>query len=82
MVVYVLFRLGHHSTSDDSSAYRSTDEVGQWQEQDPILKLEKYMKRKGWITDEEKADLEKTSRKEVLVYSSYYWILRTIIYII
>ena len=33
-------RIGHHSTSDDSSAYRSVDEVRYWDQRDhPITRL-------------------------------------------
>ena len=30
----MFFRIGHHSTSDDSSAYRSVDEVRYWDQKD------------------------------------------------
>ncbi|XP_038548905.1 2-oxoisovalerate dehydrogenase subunit alpha, mitochondrial-like [Micropterus salmoides] len=37
-------RIGHHSTSDDSSAYCSVDEVNYWDKQDhPISRLRHYM---------------------------------------
>lgn len=36
----VLFRQGHHSTSDDSSRYRSVDEVNMWKNTDhPISRF-------------------------------------------
>lgn len=47
------YRIGHHSTSDDSSAYRSVDEVQNWNKNDhPISRLRKYMERKGWWNEE------------------------------
>ncbi len=38
-IIFFLCRIGHHSTSDDSSAYRSVDEVKQWDQKDhPITR--------------------------------------------
>lgn len=45
------YRLGAHTTSDDPSRYRSEDEVRQWQQLDPLTRLEKYLVAKGLITD-------------------------------
>lgn len=48
----IVFRIGHHSTSDDSTAYRSVDEVRYWDERDhPISRLRNYMLSKGWWGD-------------------------------
>lgn len=62
------FRLGHHSTSDDSTAYRSQEEVDQWATTDnPATKLKIYLIKKGlWSEEEEKEFLKKT-RNEVMI---------------
>lgn len=61
------YRVGHHSTSDDSTAYRSADEIEIWQNTEhPIAKLENYMKSKGWWNDDEENNFVKTIRKQVL----------------
>lgn len=61
------YRVGHHSTSDDSSAYRSKKEVSDWQKQDsPIIRLRKYLEKKGWWTEEEEIAYKKTCRTEIL----------------
>ncbi|OPJ68011.1 hypothetical protein AV530_019927 [Patagioenas fasciata monilis] len=40
--------IGHHSTSDDSSAYRSVDEVHHWDQQDhPIARLRRFLRLRG-----------------------------------
>lgn len=42
------FRVGHHSTSDDSSAYRSVEEIEKWtKDESPIQKLKIYIEQKG-----------------------------------
>jgi len=62
----VIHRVGHHSTSDDSSAYRSVDEVNFWQTTDnPINRVEKYMTAKGWWSQEQTKQWMKDARKEV-----------------
>ncbi|NXI79167.1 ODBA dehydrogenase, partial [Rhipidura dahli] len=60
-------RIGHHSTSDDSSAYRSVDEVNYWDKQDhPISRLRLYMANRGWWDEDEEKAWRKSSRKMVL----------------
>uniref|UniRef100_A0A915N5D4 2-oxoisovalerate dehydrogenase subunit alpha n=1 Tax=Meloidogyne javanica TaxID=6303 RepID=A0A915N5D4_MELJA len=44
LIEAMTYRLGHHSTSDDSSAYRSADEVKEWTELDlPILRYRRFL---------------------------------------
>lgn len=49
------YRIGDHSTSDFSKAYRSDKEMEKWKEmlkkfKSPIDRLEKYMEKKGLVT--------------------------------
>lgn len=65
------YRVGHHSTSDDSTAYRSADEIDIWQNnQYPITKLKSYMEKKGWWDEQEENDYIKAVRKQVLTQIS------------
>ncbi|KAJ3068205.1 hypothetical protein HDU99_003270 [Rhizoclosmatium hyalinum] len=59
--------VGHHSTSDDSSAYRPKKEVADWTKQDnPINRFRKYLEaKKLWSEDKEQA-LRKEARAEIL----------------
>ncbi|KAL1306101.1 hypothetical protein AAFC00_004218 [Neodothiora populina] len=61
------YRVSHHSTSDDSFAYRAKVEVEDWKRRDnPITRLRKWMETKGlWNEDKEK-ELRSSVRKEVL----------------
>lgn len=61
------YRISHHSTSDDSFAYRARVEVEDWKRRDnPITRLRKYLEKKG-IWDEEKESAARARiRKEVL----------------
>ena len=61
------YRVSHHSTSDDSFAYRARVEVEDWKRRDnPITRLRKWMESNG-LWDEEKEKATRSSiRKEVL----------------
>jgi 2-oxoisovalerate dehydrogenase E1 component alpha subunit len=61
------YRISHHSTSDDSFAYRARVEVEDWKRRDnPITRLRKYLEKKGlWDEDKEK-DARTRLRKDVL----------------
>ncbi|KAL8906053.1 MAG: hypothetical protein Q9171_006427 [Xanthocarpia ochracea] len=62
------YRVSHHSTSDDSFAYRAKVEVEDWKRRDnPITRLRKWMERKEGLWDEEKErEARSRIRKEVL----------------
>ncbi|PSS18428.1 hypothetical protein M430DRAFT_120913 [Amorphotheca resinae ATCC 22711] len=61
------YRISHHSTSDDSFAYRARVEVEDWKRRDnPITRLRKYLEKKGlWDEEKEKAARARI-RKDVL----------------
>ncbi|XP_053908853.1 2-oxoisovalerate dehydrogenase subunit alpha, mitochondrial isoform X2 [Cuculus canorus] len=67
LIEAMTYRIGHHSTSDDSSAYRSVDEVNYWDKQDhPISRLRHYMVNRGWWDEEQEKGWRKSSRKMVM----------------
>ncbi|HTJ71536.1 MAG TPA: pyruvate dehydrogenase (acetyl-transferring) E1 component subunit alpha [Actinospica sp.] len=45
------YRMGAHTTSDDPTRYRSSDEVESWKAKDPIARLKAYLDREG-LADE------------------------------
>lgn len=61
------YRVSHHSTSDDSFAYRAKVEVEDWKRRDnPITRLRKWMERKGLWDEEKERDARSRIRREVL----------------
>uniref|UniRef100_A0A1B0A378 2-oxoisovalerate dehydrogenase subunit alpha n=1 Tax=Glossina pallidipes TaxID=7398 RepID=A0A1B0A378_GLOPL len=61
------YRVGHHSTSDDSTAYRSSAEIEVWNSvEHPISKLKNYMVKRDWFNEAEENDFVKDIRKKVL----------------
>ncbi|CAM6054450.1 unnamed protein product [Sphagnum tenellum] len=66
LVESMAYRVGHHSTSDDSSRYRSKDEIMAWKKFGPRDRTRKYMINRGWWSEEEDKALEAAKKKEVL----------------
>ncbi|KAL8622837.1 hypothetical protein ACOMHN_026958 [Nucella lapillus] len=67
LIEAMTYRIGHHSTSDDSSAYRSVDEVSYWDQQDnPISRLRHYMVNTGWWDEEAEKKWMLDARKRVM----------------
>jgi 2-oxoisovalerate dehydrogenase E1 component alpha subunit len=57
LVEAMSYRVGHHSTSDDSSAYRSRSEVDSIKRQDnPLHRMRSYLEHRGlWSAEQEEA---------------------------
>lgn len=67
LIEAMTYRIGHHSTSDDSTAYRSVDEVRTFDEQGhPVTRLRHYIMDRGYWTDDQDKDLKAAFKKEVL----------------
>jgi pyruvate dehydrogenase E1 component alpha subunit len=47
LIECLTYRLGDHTTADDSSRYRSRAEVEQWKRKDPIERLRKHLEKAG-----------------------------------
>ena len=52
LVEAMSYRAGHHSTSDDSTRYRSTDEIKMWMtDRCPVKRFRKHLEKRGWWDD-------------------------------
>lgn len=61
------YRVSHHSTSDDSFAYRAKVEVEDWKRRDnPITRLRKWMENKGRWDAEKEREARSGIRKDIL----------------
>lgn len=58
LIEALTYRLGDHTTADDSSRYRDAAEVEVWRRNDPIVRLRSYLRVNGWWTDEAEAALD------------------------
>jgi len=59
------YRMGDHTTSDDASRYRTKKEVDKWKKRDPVLRLQRYMQKKGMWTKEYDRKLLKRSKERI-----------------
>jgi 2-oxoisovalerate dehydrogenase E1 component alpha subunit len=67
LIEAITYRVGHHSTSDDSTAYRGQEEIDTWtKNSNPVAKFAKYLKNKNWWSDEQEKALRDQIRKQVL----------------
>ncbi|KAF2193378.1 2-oxoisovalerate dehydrogenase subunit alpha mitochondrial precursor [Zopfia rhizophila CBS 207.26] len=68
LIEMMAYRVGHHSTSDDSFAYRQRVEVEDWKRRDnPITRLRKWLEgRRLWDEGKER-ELRSRLRKEILL---------------
>mmetsp|Transcript_8331 Transcript_8331/g.11461 ORF Transcript_8331/g.11461 Transcript_8331/m.11461 type:complete len:147 (-) Transcript_8331:141-581(-) len=67
LIEAMTYRQGHHSTSDDSTRYRDSDEVDSFSNQsDPLKRLNKFFEEHGWMDSDDVAAMENQERKEVL----------------
>ncbi len=61
----VTYRLGGHSTSDDPRAYRPAELVAPWKEKEPILRMRRYLERRGALDEAADARLREEVRGEI-----------------
>jgi len=66
LIEAMTYRLAAHSSSDDPSGYRSKDEEAVWREKDPILRMQRWLQKKKWWSEDEEKQLQESLRKEVL----------------
>lgn len=63
LIESVEYRYGAHTTADDPSKYRKKEDLEDWKEKDPLVRLRKYMLSEG-ITDEDDIDRLKSKASE------------------
>jgi 2-oxoisovalerate dehydrogenase E1 component alpha subunit len=67
LVEAMTYRVGHHSTSDDSFAYRARSEVEDRKRIDnPITRFQLFMKSMGWWNAEDEAELKARLKADVM----------------
>ncbi|KAK1779703.1 thiamine diphosphate-binding protein [Copromyces sp. CBS 386.78] len=67
LIEAMTYRVSHHSTSDDSFAYRAKVEVEDWKRRDnPIGRLRKWMEAKGIWDENKERETRDSIRREVL----------------
>ncbi len=62
----VTYRLGDHTTADDARRYRDAKELEHWQAKDPLIRLRKYLEKKGRWSEAWQKELEEKAKAVVV----------------
>jgi len=67
LIEALTYRVGHHSTSDDSTKYRRIDEIEHWRlKHDPVSRFRNWLTQNNWWTEKAESNLRTEIRNEVL----------------
>ncbi|KAK4512876.1 uncharacterized protein ATC70_003586 [Mucor velutinosus] len=67
LIEAMTYRIGHHSTSDDSTKYRDRKEVEERAQFDnPVTRLRRYLENKNWWSQEEEDAYRKKVKKDIM----------------
>ncbi|EXB40956.1 2-oxoisovalerate dehydrogenase subunit alpha [Morus notabilis] len=66
LIEALTYRVGHHSTSDDSTKYRPVEEIEWWRlARDPLTRFRKWIESSGWWNGEHESELRNSVRKQM-----------------
>ncbi|XP_057830193.1 2-oxoisovalerate dehydrogenase subunit alpha 2, mitochondrial [Cryptomeria japonica] len=67
LIEALTYRVGHHSTSDDSTKYRRIDEIEHWKiKHDPVSRFRKWLNRNNWWNEKDELELRNEIRNKIL----------------
>ncbi|CAO2826725.1 unnamed protein product [Amaranthus hypochondriacus] len=67
LIEALTYRVGHHSTSDDSTKYRPAEEIEHWKtNQNPITIFRRWIEKNGWWNEEADLEIRNKIKKEVM----------------
>eukprot|EP01101_Sappina_pedata_P004153 TRINITY_DN1717_c0_g1_i1.p1 TRINITY_DN1717_c0_g1~~TRINITY_DN1717_c0_g1_i1.p1 ORF type:complete len:421 (+),score=188.65 TRINITY_DN1717_c0_g1_i1:34-1296(+) len=67
LIEAMTYRVGHHSTSDDSTRYRTSNEVEFWKKRDnPLTRLRLYMEERNWWDAAREKEYQSSTLERVL----------------
>lgn len=68
LIEALTYRVGHHSTSDDSSKYRSKEEIEHWRVKcDPVMRLRIWLQNNGWWNLADEQNLQTDIREKMML---------------
>ncbi len=66
LVEMQVYRFKAHSSDDDDSLYRSASDIALWQKRDPLLRMHRYLKKRGLWSDREENEAKARIDTELL----------------
>ncbi len=65
LIEAVTYRVSVHTTADDPTKYRDSEEVEKWEKLDPIPRYQQYLVKRGILDDKLTAEVEADVKKEI-----------------
>ena len=65
LIEAVTYRRGPHTTTDDPSKYREDDDVAEWLQKDPLVRMREYLVAEHGWTDDDEARLRGEAEQQV-----------------
>jgi len=65
LIECVTYRIMMHTTADDPKKYRSEEEVELWKQKDPLLRYQKYLHEKKYLSESELDSLEEQIKLDI-----------------
>ena len=65
LIEAVTYRKGAHTTSDDPTKYRTTEEEKEWDEKDPLRRMKLFLEKKKLWSDIEEERITEEYKKEI-----------------
>src|SRR5205814_10097277 len=65
LVETLTYRIGAHTTADDPTRYRNTDEVEFWRTKDPLVRFQRFLMSRDLLTEEQDQQLVATLEEEI-----------------
>ncbi|XP_049398979.1 2-oxoisovalerate dehydrogenase subunit alpha 1, mitochondrial-like [Solanum stenotomum] len=66
IVEAMAYRVSDHSSSDDSTKYRSREEIEYWRRRCSVARFRKWIQKNGWWSDEEELEFRGNTKGQVL----------------
>ncbi len=66
LVEMQVYRFKAHSSDDDDTRYRSPSDVALWQKRDPLLRMHRYLKKRGLWSDKNETETRERIDAELL----------------
>ena len=65
LIECLTYRMSVHTTADDPKRYRKDEEVAEWEERDPLIRFQKYLKDRNLLSDEKIDELEEEIKEKI-----------------
>ncbi len=65
LIESITYRMGDHTTSDNSLKYRTQQEIDEWTSKDPLTRLEKYITNNNILSEQEKQEIHTRIETEI-----------------